>query len=130
LQCRLAGDAIVEGLVIGSRLFVCWKALSKTGGNGDFREPSQMTLLSSGGHELEIIRICDGVPACLEAARDELRQDVDFCGESEHVTTHTYANEAIWQAVDNGVMGIENSNFVDEATAMMYTDKGFFSTDL
>ncbi|RDW63046.1 uncharacterized protein DSM5745_10157 [Aspergillus mulundensis] len=76
-------DAIAEGLIPGPRLFIAGKALSQTGGHGDPR-PSYLHASGSdeaggkccGGHALA--RVCDGVPACLAAVRDELRQGADF----------------------------------------------------
>lgn len=72
-------EAIAEGLIPGPRLFVAGKALSQTGGHGDFRQPHQdATHKCCGGHSPNLARVCDGVPQCLEAARDELRQGADF----------------------------------------------------
>jgi imidazolonepropionase-like amidohydrolase len=72
-------DAIAEGLVPGPRLFIAGKALSQTGGHGDFRATHQREEHKCcGGHTPGIARICNGVPECLEAARDELRQGADF----------------------------------------------------
>jgi imidazolonepropionase-like amidohydrolase len=72
-------DAINEGLVRGPRLFIAGKALSQTGGHGDFRASYQATEAKCcGGHSHSLARICDGVPQCLEAVRDELRQGADF----------------------------------------------------
>ena len=68
-------DAIAEGLIPGPRLFISGKALSQTGGHGDFRLPHQdSSVKCCGGNIPGLARVCDGVPACLEAARDELRQ--------------------------------------------------------
>ena len=72
-------EAIKEGLVPGPRLFVAGKALSQTGGHGDLRAAYQgEEFKCCGGHAPGFARVCDGVPAALEAARDELRQGVDF----------------------------------------------------
>jgi imidazolonepropionase-like amidohydrolase len=72
-------DAITEGLVHGPRLFIAGKALSQTGGHGDLRAVYQGDESKCcGGHTPGLGRICDGVPACLEAARDELRKGADF----------------------------------------------------
>ena len=71
-------DAIAEGLVPGPRLFISGKALSQTGGHGDLRQPYQdESFKCCSGHPPGWARICDGVPACLEAARDELRRGAD-----------------------------------------------------
>ena len=73
-------DAIAEGLVVGPRLFIAGKALSQTGGHGDLRMPYEDDSFKccGGNHAPGIARICDGVPECLAAARDELRQGADF----------------------------------------------------
>lgn len=72
-------DSIAEGLIHGPRLFIAGKALSQTGGHGDLRHPYEdETQKCCGGHTPALARICDGVPQCLEAARDELRQGANF----------------------------------------------------
>jgi imidazolonepropionase-like amidohydrolase len=69
--------AIADGLVRAPRFFYAGKVLSMTGGHGDFRPLEQ----KSHHHELcscGIVnwgcRVADGVDACVQAARDELRQ--------------------------------------------------------
>jgi imidazolonepropionase-like amidohydrolase len=69
--------AIADGLVRAPRFFYAGKVLSMTGGHGDFRPLEQ----KSHDHELcscGIVnwgcRVADGVDACVQAARDELRQ--------------------------------------------------------
>ncbi|GAB1192120.1 hypothetical protein APSETT444_001304 [Aspergillus pseudonomiae] len=72
-------DAIAEGLLPGPRLFIAGKALSQTGGHGDLRAPYQNDEHKCcGGHSPALARVCNGVPACLEAVRDELRQGANF----------------------------------------------------
>ncbi|KAJ5670650.1 uncharacterized protein N7477_006013 [Penicillium maclennaniae] len=72
-------EAITEGLVMGSRPFIAGKALSRTGGHGDFRANYKGDEIKCcGGHSIYLSRICNGVPECLNAARDELRQGADF----------------------------------------------------
>jgi imidazolonepropionase-like amidohydrolase len=151
-------DAINEGLVHGPRLFIAGNALSQTGGHGDLRAPYQGDEFKCcGGHPPGLARICDGVPACLEAARDELRKGADFLKimvgggvaspsdpltmlqftaeeiqaitttarqMGKYVTAHAYTVEAIRHAIDNGVMGIEHGNFIDEETAKLCAKKG------
>ena len=69
--------AIADGLVRAPRFFYAGKVLSMTGGHGDFRPLEQ----KSHDHELcscgivnWACRIADGVDACIQVARDELRQ--------------------------------------------------------
>lgn len=72
-------DAIAEGLITGPRLFIAGKALSQTGGHGDFRAPYQGDEAKCcGGHSPSLARVCDGVPECLAAVRDELRRGANF----------------------------------------------------
>ncbi|KAJ6114332.1 hypothetical protein N7486_000110 [Penicillium sp. IBT 16267x] len=72
-------DAISEGLIIGPRLFIAGKALSQTGGHGDFRANYQGDKHKCcGRHSVNLARVCNGVPECLNAVRDELRQGADF----------------------------------------------------
>lgn len=72
-------QAIEEGLVQGPRVFIAGKALSQTGGHGDLRQAYQgASFKCCDSGTPGFARVCDGVPACLEAARDELRQGADF----------------------------------------------------
>nr|OQO19578.1 hypothetical protein B0A51_11901 [Rachicladosporium sp. CCFEE 5018] len=45
-----------------------------------------------------------------------------------YVTAHAYTPAAISNAVENGVMGIEHGNLIDEATAKLMAVKGAFLT--
>ena len=68
--------AVERGLIAGPRLFFSGKALSQTGGHGDFRPLEGAGLggcLCCQG-SLTMTRIADGVAAVREAARDELRR--------------------------------------------------------
>lgn len=70
--------AVEQGLFVGPRLFVCGRAISQTGGHGDFRpqidqpDPGALDHLFDG-----IGRIADGVPEVRRAARDEIRLGAD-----------------------------------------------------
>jgi imidazolonepropionase-like amidohydrolase len=68
--------ALAEGLVRGPRYFYTGRALSMTGGHGDFRpidEPAREDSCACGSSNT-FARVADGVDACLRAAREELRQ--------------------------------------------------------
>ena len=72
-------EAVETGEMTGPRLFIAGRALSQTGGHGDFRLRSD-----SGGETCQccsgvaqISRIVDGVPQMLHAVRDELRKGAD-----------------------------------------------------
>jgi len=67
--------AIDTGLIAGPRLFYSGRALSQTGGHGDFRPYEQEHALCSCGLGARVFsRIVDGVPEVRRAARDELRK--------------------------------------------------------
>ena len=67
--------AIETGLIAGPRLFYSGRALSQTGGHGDFRPYEQEHALCSCGLGARVFsRIVDGVPEVRRAARDELRK--------------------------------------------------------
>lgn len=71
--------AQAEGMIRGSRIQTSGKALGQTGGHTDFRGTSRAELSDIQRRHLPSLgRIVDGVPACLAAARDELRLGADF----------------------------------------------------
>ncbi|KAI9632760.1 uncharacterized protein MKK02DRAFT_41070 [Dioszegia hungarica] len=77
---KFIANAISEGLIEGPRLFQCGKALSQTGGHGDLL-PGQSGGDGTGccgGNHAAYGRTADGVPACLKAVREELKQGADF----------------------------------------------------
>ena len=72
--------AVENGLIRGSRLFYCGRALSQTGGHGDFRAmtydgeygaPMQSSATSIG-------QIADGIPEVRRACRSEFRKGASF----------------------------------------------------
>jgi imidazolonepropionase-like amidohydrolase len=70
--------AIEHGLVRGPRLFYCGKALSQTGGHGDFRHPYEHDLCTCGGYEGHLSVVVDGVDEIRRAIRDELHRGAHF----------------------------------------------------
>ena len=69
--------AIADGLVRAPRFFYAGRVLSMTGGHGDLRPLEQKSHhheLCSCGIVNWACRVADGVDACIQAARDELRQ--------------------------------------------------------
>ena len=66
--------ATETGLIEGPRIFFAGKALSQTGGHGDFRPYEHGQFCMCGQGSLALTRIADGVAAVQEAARDELRK--------------------------------------------------------
>ncbi|PWY63042.1 hypothetical protein BO83DRAFT_421231 [Aspergillus eucalypticola CBS 122712] len=71
-------EAIAEGVFPGPRLFISGKALSQTGGHGDFRARHEHDNCCGGRVSSQCLQLCDGVPECLKAARQELRIGADF----------------------------------------------------
>ncbi len=72
---RGLAQAVDADLIAGPRLFVSGKALSQTGGHGDFRPLADTGgACACGQGTLTLSRIADGVDAVRQAARDELRK--------------------------------------------------------
>ncbi|KAI0596967.1 amidohydrolase [Biscogniauxia sp. FL1348] len=77
-------EALDDDVFPGPRLFFAGRALSQTGGHGDRRgahEDASPTASCCGGGEgakAGLAEICDGVPACVRAAREQLRRGADF----------------------------------------------------
>ena len=70
--------AVEQGLFAGPRLFIAGRAISQTGGHGDFRERVDHGEPCGCAHMLNGIgRIADGVPEVRRAARDEIRLGAD-----------------------------------------------------
>ena len=68
-------NAINNGLITGPRLFYCGKALSQTGGHGDFRKANiGGDICSCACSGSNISRIADGITEVRKAARDEIRK--------------------------------------------------------
>ena len=70
-------EAINDGVIQGPRLFIAGHALTQTGGHGDTRGPHNHTDCCE-GTVMALGRLCDGVPECIRAAREELRTGADF----------------------------------------------------
>ncbi|MDB5559823.1 MAG: amidohydrolase [Enterovirga sp.] len=70
--------AVEQGLFVGPRLFVCGRAISQTGGHGDFRAQIDQPDPGYLDHTMNGIgRIADGVAEVQRAARDEIRLGAD-----------------------------------------------------
>lgn len=71
-------EAVERGLFRGPRLFISGRAISQTGGHGDFRERVDLSEPCGCGHMLNGIgRIADGVAQVQQAVRDEIRLGAD-----------------------------------------------------
>ena len=70
--------AVERGLFQGPRIFVSGRALTQTGGHGDFRLSTDGRSPCACSSALDVqSRLADGVPAVRAAARDELRKGAD-----------------------------------------------------
>jgi len=71
-------NATEEWLIPGPRIIPCGKALSQTGGHGDFRAIDGTSCC--GGHDPAggLGKTCDGVPEVLTAVRDNIRRGAKF----------------------------------------------------
>lgn len=68
-------QAVNDGLIAGPRLFISGRAISQTGGHGDFRRRTDDTVMCSCSSALHLTsRIADGVDQVRHAVRDELRK--------------------------------------------------------
>jgi imidazolonepropionase-like amidohydrolase len=68
--------ALDRGWLQGPRFFYGGRALSQTGGHGDFRGPGRPAhdLCACGAEHNELAILADGVDACIKAVREELRK--------------------------------------------------------
>ncbi|KAJ5595163.1 uncharacterized protein N7459_001371 [Penicillium hispanicum] len=72
-------EAIDEGVFPGPRLFIAGHALSQFGGHGDLRGSYEGTGCCGGTHSNNHLgRLCNGVPECMAAMREEVRCGADF----------------------------------------------------
>lgn len=70
-------EAIEDGVFPGPRLFIAGHALSQSGGHADYRSPHDDSMCC-GGTTTGLGRICNGVPECMQAVREEIRSGSDF----------------------------------------------------
>jgi imidazolonepropionase-like amidohydrolase len=71
-------EAVARGYLTGPRLFISGRALSQTGGHGDFRRRTDDVIPCGCSHVLHMTsRIADGVDQVRHAVRDEMRKGAD-----------------------------------------------------
>jgi imidazolonepropionase-like amidohydrolase len=70
-------EAVEQDLFTGPRLFIAGRAISQTGGHGDFRERIDSAQFCGCQVMDGIGRVADGVPAVQQAVRDEIRLGAD-----------------------------------------------------
>ncbi len=66
--------ALEQGLINGPRMFISGKALSQTGGHGDFRPRDRIELCGCGGYSGSLSITADGADGVRKAAREQLHQ--------------------------------------------------------
>jgi imidazolonepropionase-like amidohydrolase len=119
-------QAVAEGLVPGPRISVSGAAISQTGGHADWRLPSETYAPVTHQGGLSSI-VADGVPAVQKAAREQLRQGVDFvkimagggaASPSDELDTSQYSLEEMEAAV------FEAESAGKYVAAHCYSDRG------
>ncbi|KAH9907423.1 hypothetical protein F4778DRAFT_537852 [Xylariomycetidae sp. FL2044] len=70
-------EAVDEELFPGPRIFIAGHALSQSGGHADFRNKHDHSSCC-GGVTTGLGRVCNGVPQCMQAVREEIRGGADF----------------------------------------------------
>lgn len=122
-------EAIAEGVFPGPRLFIAGQGLSQTGGHGDRRGAydSAGTGCCGGGSGQEgLSTVVDGVPAVLQAARNQFRQGADFlklmvgggvASPTDRLTNVQFGSDEIRAAADVA------SSYDSFATAHAYTPR-------
>ena len=71
--------AVEQGLIESPRLFIAGRAISQTGGHGDFRKRTQTKFECACCSGLAYTaRVADGLPEVIQAVRDELRKGADL----------------------------------------------------
>ncbi|KAI2789698.1 hypothetical protein POX_d05195 [Penicillium oxalicum] len=72
-------EAIEDGVFPGPRIFISGHALSQFGGHGDLRGSHDHIQCCGGIHHGNSLgRLCNGVPDCMAAVREEIRCGADF----------------------------------------------------
>jgi imidazolonepropionase-like amidohydrolase len=104
--------AVEEGYFTGPRIFYGGKQLTQTGGAGDYRAPSRR-VYEDNYYAPTIGVICDGVPECRRAVREEVRRG------AHHIKVYlSGAVDAPSDRVDSTQFSLEELNaIVEEATA-------------
>ncbi|EOD48592.1 putative amidohydrolase protein [Neofusicoccum parvum UCRNP2] len=116
-------EAIRDGVFPGPRLFIANRALSQTGGHADFRGAHDHSECC-GGHITGLGVLCDGVPECIKAAREQLRTGADFikimCGGGVASPTDALENTQFTAAEVSAISEVARS-YNTWVTAHAYT---------
>lgn len=104
--------AVEQGLVDGPRVIYCGKALTATGGHGDYRSAGQYYEDTSYWVP-RLSRVCDGVAELRRAVRDEVRKGAHHikimanggvASPTDRITSDQYSEEEISAVVDEADM--------------------------
>jgi imidazolonepropionase-like amidohydrolase len=104
--------AVEQGLVDGPRVIYCGKALTATGGHGDYRSAGQY-FEDTSYWVPRLSRVCDGVAELRLAVRDEVRKGAHHikimanggvASPTDRVTSDQYSEEEIRAVVDEAAM--------------------------
>lgn len=104
--------AVAENRVEGPRVIYCGKALTATGGHGDYRAAGQYYEDPSYWVP-KISRLCEGVPDLRRAVRDEVRKGAHHikimanggvASPTDRITSDQYSEEEIAAVVDEAEM--------------------------
>lgn len=104
--------AVEHGLVEGPRVIYCGKALTATGGHGDYRSAGQYYEDTSYWVP-RLSRVCDGVTELRRAVRDEVRKGAHHikimanggvASPTDRITSDQYSEEEIRAVVDEAAM--------------------------
>ena len=98
-------QAVTEGVLSGPRLFISGRALSQTGGHGDFRLRTDEENLCSCANGLSLVSVvADGRDGVRTSVREQLRQGVDqikvflsggVASPSDPLTSSQYSDEEL-----------------------------------
>ncbi|KAJ5585832.1 Amidohydrolase 1 [Penicillium hetheringtonii] len=125
-------EAVEEGVLPGPRMFIAGFALSQTGGHecykfarDELRKGADFIKIMGGGgvasptDRIEHVQFSDEeIKAIVTVAKNA----------GTYVTSHSYTPQAIQQAINLGVRGIEHGNLIDLETAKLMAEKGVFLT--
>ena len=105
--------AVEEGYLVGPRILYAGKALSQTGGHGDFRGRGENDVGECYCRP-NIGRVCDGVSEVRRAARDEIRKGATqiklmisggVCSPTDPIANTQFSLEEITAAVEEATAG-------------------------
>ena len=118
-------QAIEEGLAPAPRLFVCGKALSKTGGHADLRPRHDTHDPNRNARNFGALgRVADGVEGVRRACRQELRQGAQFIKIMANGGVASPTDPVAWQGYSPAEMEVAVTEAADAQTyvaAHLYT---------